>query len=138
MNHYLKVWFCLLFLMAACGDEDSEQGSELEKSGVLGQWELQSRSYDGINPLIIEVGQYLALLEDENQNDLIGNFLARSPGSETEGVFELDPSAGTIRFEFRDRMLIYLYDVQNDALIFDYEEDGTDISEVWIRVEADH
>ena len=112
-----------------------DDGSPLANSGVLGRWELQSRSYDGITPLIKEVGYFLTFLEDQDRSDQIGEFKAISPGSETDGIFELNPSDGTIRFEFRDNAPTYEYEIEGDALIFDYEEDGVEINELWVRAE---
>lgn len=129
--------FCLLFLMlfTACDDDDSIEDSALLKSGALGRWELLSRSYDGITPLIREVGFFLILVEDTNPVDLKGKFTAISPGSETDGVFELNPMNGTIRFEFGNETQTYAYDLQSDALVFDYRSDGTDINEIWVRAD---
>ncbi len=125
----------LLLLVSGCGRDDTDDRSALVKTGLLGRWELQSRSYDGITPLIREVGFFLTFLEDSDRSDLIGQFNAISPGSETDGIFELNPAAGSIRIEFSDKSLTYEYKVQGDALIFDYEEDGSDINEIWIRSE---
>jgi hypothetical protein len=125
----------LLIILTACDNDEPNEDSALVKSGILGRWELQSRSFDGINPLIREVGYYLTLLEDKDRSDLSGDFFSVSPGSETEGVFELNPMNGTIRFEFGDRTLTYNYEVRDDVLIFDYREDDTDIEEIWVKSE---
>jgi len=125
----------LIFFLTACDNDEPNEESALVKSGILGRWELQSRSFDGINPLIREVGYYLTLLEDKDRSDLNGDFFSVSPGSETEGVFELNPMNGTIRFEFGDRTLTYNYGVRDDVLIFDYRYDDTDIEEIWVKSE---
>ncbi len=125
----------LLFTLTACDNDEPNDDSALVKSGILGRWELQSRSFDGITPLIREVGYYLTLLEDKDRSDLTGDFFSVSPGSETAGLFELNPTSGTIRFEFGDRTLTYEYEVQDDVLIFDYREDDTDIEEIWVKSE---
>jgi hypothetical protein len=129
------VGIVMLFILTACDNDEPNDDSALVKSGILGRWELQSRSFDGINPLIREVGYYLTLLEDKDRSDLSGDFFSVSPGSETEGVFELNPMNGTIRFEFGDRTLTYNYEVRDDVLIFDYREDDTDIEEIWVKSE---
>ncbi len=127
------VGIVMLFILTACDNDEPNDDSALVKSGILGRWELQSRSFDGINPLIREVGYYLTLLEDKDRSDLSGDFFSVSPGSETEGVFELNPMNGTIRFEFGDRTLTYNYEVRDDVLIFDYRDDDTDIEEIWVK-----
>jgi len=127
--------FVILFVLTACDNDEPNDDSALVKSGILGRWELQSRSFDGITPLIREVGYYLTLLEDKDRSDLNGDFLSVSPGSETTGLFELTPTSGTIRFEFRSEILIYEYEVREDVLIFNYREDGTDIEEIWVKSE---
>jgi hypothetical protein len=129
------VGIVMLFILTACDNDEPNDDSALVKSGILGRWELQSRSFDGINPLIREVGYYLTLLEDKDRSDLSGDFFSVSPGSETEGVFELNPMNGTIRFEFGDRTLTYNYEVRDDVLIFDYRDDDTDIEEIWVKSE---
>ena len=128
---------CLLIFISitACDNDDPIEESALVKSGVLGRWELLSRSYDGITPLIREVGFFLILTEDTNRGDLSGKFTAISPGSETDGVFELNPMNGTIRFEFGDRILTYEYEFQSDALVLDYNEFGSSINEIWVRAD---
>ena len=125
----------LLFVLTACDNDEPNDDSALVKSGILGRWELQSRSFDGITPLIREVGYYLTLLEDKDRSDLNGDFFSVSPGSETNGLFELNPTSGTIRFEFGDRTLTYNYEVRDDVLIFNYQEDDTDIEEIWVKSE---
>jgi hypothetical protein len=127
--------FVLLFVLTACDNDDSNDDSALVKSGILGRWELLSRSFDGITPLIREVGYYLTLEEDQSLSDFSGDFSAISPGSESSGTFELDPVNGTVSFELGLQTLIYEYDLQDDALIFDYQEDGTAINEIWIRTD---
>jgi hypothetical protein len=127
--------FVILFVLTACDNDEPNDDSALVKSGILGRWELQSRSFDGITPLIREVGYYLTLLEDKDRSDLNGDFLSVSPGSETTGLFELNPTSETIRFEFRSETLIYEYEVREDVLIFNYREDGTDIEEIWVKSE---
>jgi hypothetical protein len=127
--------FVILFVLIACDNDEPNDDSALVKSGILGRWELQSRSFDGITPLIREVGYYLTLLEDKDRSDLNGDFFSVSPGSETTGLFELTPTSGTIRFEFRSETLIYEYEVREDVLIFNYREDGTDIEEIWVKSE---
>ena len=127
--------FVILFVLTACDNDEPNDDSALVKSGILGRWELQSRSFDGITPLIREVGYYLTLLEDKDRSDLNGDFFSVSPGSETTGLFELTPTSGTIRFEFRSEILIYEYEVREDVLIFNYREDGTDIEEIWVKSE---
>jgi len=127
--------FLLLFILTACDNDEPNDDSALVKSGILGRWELQSRSFDGITPLIREVGYYLTLLEDKDGSDLNGDFLSMSPGSETTGLFELNPASGTIRFEFRSDTLIYEYEVRDDVLIFKYRENGTEIEEIWVKSE---
>ena len=125
----------IVLLITACDNEDPIEESDLVKSGILGRWELLSRSYDGITPLIREVGFFLTLTEDTDRGDLIGKFTAISPGSETDGEFELNPVKGTIRFEFGDRILTYEYEFQNDALVLDYNEFGSNINEIWVRAD---
>jgi hypothetical protein len=125
----------LLFTLTSCDNDEPNDDSALVKSGILGRWELQSRSFDGITPLIREVGFFLTLTEDTNRGDLSGEFTAISPGSETDGVFELNPMNGTIRFEFGDRTLTYEYDIQNNTLVFDFKEDGSNINEIWVRAD---
>ena len=127
--------FVILFVLIACDNDEPNDDSALVKSGILGRWELQSRSFDGITPLIREVGYYLTLLEDKDRSDLNGDFFSVSQGSETTGLFELTPTSGTIRFEFRSEILIYEYEVREDVLIFNYREDGTDIEEIWVKSE---
>ena len=127
--------FLLLFILTACDNDEPNDDSALVKSGILGRWELQSRSFDGITPLIREVGYYLTLLEDKDRSDLNGDFFSVSPGSETTGLFELNPTSGTIRFEFRSDTLIYEYEVRDDVLIFKYRENGTEIEEIWVKSE---
>ena len=128
---------CLLIFISitACDDDNTIEESALIKSGVLGRWELLSRSNDGITPLIREVGFFLILTEDTNRGDLSGKFTAIYPGSETDGVFELNPTKGTIRFEFGDRILTYEYEFQSDALVLDYNEFGSSINEIWVRAD---
>jgi len=127
--------FVMLFVLTACDNDEPNDDSVLVKSGILGRWKLQSRSFDGITPLIREVGYYLTLLEDKDRSDLNGDFLSVSPGSETNGLFELNPASGTIRFEFRSDTLIYEYEVLDDVLIFKYRENGTEIEEIWVKSE---
>jgi hypothetical protein len=122
-------------LLAACEKENSDQSSDLENTGILGKWEIQSYTYNGITDMSINCCSFLEFNYDGIAHDLMGDFRAVGTGYETKGIFKLDLKNFTILFEYSNKQKLYEFQIQDSHLAFSYNEDGTEISETWIKLE---
>ncbi|MDR9401253.1 MAG: hypothetical protein RI558_07520 [Psychroflexus sp.] len=122
-------------LITSCSDDDTgqevKQSDNLEQHNVLGEWQLEVRTINGITDAAVECCDFITFSTDDIKNDLSGNFSANGTGYETNGTFDLNPTESIIQFNFDNEVLIYNYEINGNALSFTYEEDGDAIEELW-------
>ena len=134
LKRYFLAILVLVFLMGCSNAEESET-MDLEQTGILANWKFEKRFVNNIANLAVECCDYIEFSDDSHDNDLKGSFTSRGTGYETFGTFEINTASQVITFHFNDNQLIYWYDLQGDRLTFDFEENGQEVEEVWIRVE---
>ncbi|MFO7719320.1 MAG: hypothetical protein R6W85_02625 [Gillisia sp.] len=127
--------FIFMILLTSCDKDQVEQIDNLEQTGVLGMYKLETRIVNGISSLAIECCDYIEFKTDSEPGDLKGVFRAFGVGYETNGVFELNPSTNTIQFEYNDTQTSYGFKSLEDVITFTYSEDNAEIIEYWRKNE---
>lgn len=122
-------------LMAACEKENPDQSSDLENTIILGKWEIQSYTYNGITDMSINCCSFVEFSDDGIAHDLMGDYKASGTGYEKTGIFKLDLENFTILFEYNNKQKLCEFQIQDSHLAFSYNEDGAEISETWIKLE---
>jgi hypothetical protein len=142
MRHFhLSLLFFLAgsLLITSCSDNDTGQegqrSDQLEQYDILGEWQLEVRSINGITDAAVECCDILNLRTDEVKDDLSGVFVANGVGYETQGTFTLKLDANKLEFIHADENLEYAFQVNADVLTFIYEEAGDTIEENWRKQE---
>jgi len=129
---------CMLIGLIGCSEDVEDQNIKedpLLSTQLLGEWEISSRSYNGITPLIRFCCEYLSLEEDAKSDDLKGVFSYSGGSQETNGIFDLDTINGTISFSRENSNSIYTYNTSNGSIAFYFREDDVDVEEVWVKKE---
>ena len=135
--------FLALILCFGCGKDESPQLEpektpqfcDMEQIGLLGEWEIQSRTTNGITPLIVFCCEFINLEDDDLLEDCNGAFKSEGVGYETEGFYTVNADEQTISFVFNNKTLIYGFQVQDTIINFEYTDDGNQIEESWAKVE---
>jgi hypothetical protein len=118
-----------LLLFTACNEDEEAQPQPgpLESSGILGNWEIQFRSYNNISDASALCCEFLLFEEDENQSDLKGKMISTSTGSVTEWEFIMDVENSRITFNRENNTREYEYAINDGSLSFEYMEDSTTV-----------
>lgn len=126
--------FCATTLVFGnCRNGEPIPMDRLEEIGILGKWELQSITIDGITDLSVPNGT-VEFLADGNANDRIGEFISQRDGIEDFGWFELDTATDSIFFSNRNNNIrSFLYSLKGSSLTLKYSERGSVIEEGWVR-----
>ncbi|MEL6390673.1 MAG: hypothetical protein AAFQ02_10945 [Bacteroidota bacterium] len=61
------------FLLGSCSSAEPPIDL-LPSTGILGKWEIQNRSINGIEPLIVVCCEFIEFVADENLDDLTGDY----------------------------------------------------------------
>lgn len=125
----------ILILFSSCKTGEVETADDLEQTGILGEWKLDSRSVDGIADLSIQCCDYITFKPDSEPQDLFGEFTATGLGYETSGVFELNSSTNTIHFDYDNSQKSYEFQVSPSSITFAYLENDQEIIEDWRKEE---
>lgn len=135
MKRFKILFVISLLALASCEKEDVQQVDELEQTGVLGQWKFEKRTVDGVSNLTVECCDYIVFETDSDLSDLKGTFRAFGAEYETNGVFELNTSNGTIQFDYNDSQKIYEFQISDDLITFTYSEGNQEVIEDWRKEE---
>lgn len=126
----------IVVTLTSCSKENPGQELDaLQQIGIPGQWKLEIRLVNGITNLAVKCCDYIDLKTNDQPNDLKGNFTSTGSGYETNGTFELDTIENTILFEFKNKQLLYSYQLDGNVLTFEYSENGQAVIEDWWRIE---
>lgn len=132
----LNIFLIISFALTSCDNgQDTAPIDNLVEVGVLGEWQFEMRSVDGISSLAAECCNFLTFTTDEIPTDFKGNFTNTTEGGETQGVFSIDVSNNTIRFDLSDSQLEYNLEIENDLMTFTYTLNNQTIVEDWRKQE---
>jgi hypothetical protein len=124
--------FATLLLLTSCKKKEAlEQTDNLQQTGILGLWKLDSREINGVLGLAVECCDYIEFITDGEPTDLKGEFKAFGAGYETNGIFELDNTAETVEFTYGDKQLLYDIQISDYTIVFSYSDDDDSIVEHW-------
>jgi len=134
MIRFIAVLLSFAALFAACSTRSSCEESVLVDEGIVGNWEIYQRT-DTVTmlPAFLQ-GEDLVITDDSICSDLQGHWEYRSLNSENGGEFTLDTALQEIIFftptySFRWDYIVVDY----DNLVFEYNDGGLDIRELWRR-----
>ena len=121
-------------LLTSCKDEKIEKTDPLEQIGILGKWNLQSLTINGITDLIIHYDT-IQFNTGDNIDDYKGEFRSVGPGYETIGEFQLNETNNTVLIEYSNTQRQYEFQISNTSMTFTNFEDNDDFIEDWSKVE---
>jgi len=131
---YTVVLLFFTALLGACTTGTSCEESVLVDEGLVGHWEIYQRT-DTVTmlPAFLQ-GEDLIITDDSLCSDLQGLWEYRASNSENGGEFTLDTALQEIIFftptySFRWDYIVVDY----DNLVFEYNNGGLDIRELWRR-----
>ena len=131
---YTVVLLFFTALLGACTTGASCEESVLVDEGLVGHWEIYQRT-DTVTmlPAFLQ-GEDLIITDDSLCGDLQGLWEYKSSNSENGGEFTLDTALQEIIFftptySFRWDYIVVDY----DNLVFEYNNGGLDIRELWRR-----
>ena len=134
MIRFIGVLLSFAALFAACSRRPSCEESVLVDEGIVGNWEIYQRT-DAVTmlPAFLQ-GEDLIITDDSLCSDLQGLWEYKSSNSENGGEFTLDTALLEILFftpaySFRWDYIVVDY----DNLVFEYNDGGLDIRELWRR-----
>jgi len=138
MKSFEVITFMLVFTLitlVGCEKDENEKQDNLQQTGIIGKWKLESRSIDGISSLAVECCDYIEFKTDNELDDFKGEFMAYGTGYETTGEFELNTTENTIHFDYNNTCRSYEYQIFAGLLEFIYMEDDQKIGEDWRKEE---
>ena len=131
---YIVALLFFAALLSACTARPSCEESALVDEGLVGHWEIYQRT-DTVTmlPAFLQ-GEDLIITDDSLCSDLQGLWEYRASNSENGGEFTLDTALQEIIFftptySFRWDYIVVDY----DNLVFEYNNGGLDIRELWRR-----
>jgi hypothetical protein len=134
MIRFIAVLLSFAALFAACSTRPSCEESVLADEGIVGNWEIYQRT-DAVTmlPAFLQ-GEDLIITDDSLCDDLQGLWEYKSSNSDNGGEFILDTALQEIVFftptySFRWDYILVDY----DNLVFEYNDGGLDIRELWRR-----
>lgn len=131
---YIVFLLSVTALFVSCSTETQCESSVITGEGLEGNWEIYQRT-DTVTmlPAFLQ-GEDLIITDDSLCGDLQGLWEYKSSNSENGGEFTLDTALQEIIFftptySFRWDYIVVDY----DNLVFEYNNGGLDIRELWRR-----
>lgn len=125
----------ILWTLSSCNKAIPHSDDLLFDLGLMGEWEISSRTVNGITDLSVQCCEFLELSSDSISNDLNG-FWFYDDGFDTinEGTFTVDTLEGDIQFynqnsSFTRNFVVVSYDV----IYLEYNVGSTYFEEIWRR-----
>ncbi|MDY2586929.1 hypothetical protein [Winogradskyella aquimaris] len=140
MKKYLQILLFTPFLMAfQCESDDPAPFDNLETTGILGSWEIQDEVINGnISDMIPRCCEFLEFDPDDDIRDNKGLLTYNdSQGLVNSGTFEVDFDNQIILFIDNDDdefLFTFSLDESQDILTIDFNEDGTDYTQNWVKI----
>ena len=125
-----------LILFVGCSDDDRNFTDELEQIGIVGNWEISSRSINGITPLIALCCEFIEFKADENKEDLSGIYHWSDGQFSDSGIFKIDiiNQALILQDENDEDVYEFLISESGQEFILNYFDNESLISESWIKI----
>lgn len=120
-------------MVLGCTPEPSEPDL-LDGFGILGSWELSSRTRNGVVDLLPQGGELLELTTDSSAKDLNGAWTYEAGTTTNEGTFALDSTDFDVFFYSNNSTFARQFQKINaDAIYFYYTEGSDAVTETWFR-----
>ncbi len=137
-NYYLLGLVIVLFATSCKKEEEPEiiicdiqESDALVGTGLIGSWEIQSRSIDNLSDASVHCCEFYEFNFDQNTADFEGLFKKTSSGVDLVGIYVVDQSNGTIDLSFMGNTQLIQYSISSGSLIMEYTYNGQDYYEIW-------
>ena len=128
-----------LLLGFQCEDDIVTTDDILIETGLLGRWEIESETIDGISDLTRKCCRFFEFMPDDDVMDDRGLFVfTDSQGLENTGSFTLNESDQIIYLVDDDNdefVIAYLLDPSLQNLTLTFTENGAEFVQGWVRVD---
>lgn len=135
MKNFKTIFLLLsisLFLFTSCEDDDALQNTDsLEEVGILGEWEIESRTTNGATDMSVNCCDFITFETGNDINDTKGEFQRQGEGYDRSGEFIVSTLEETIEFKFDNREVLYGFEISDDLITFTYSENDATIVEDW-------
>ena len=135
MRKPLLFSFFILWTLTACNKAIPYSDDQLFDLGLLGTWEISSRTVNGTPDPMVDCCEYLELLGDSILEDLSGLwFYDDGDTVQNQGTFTVDAVEGDIQFyhqnsTFTPDSVVVSYDV----IYLEHHVGSTFFEEIWRR-----
>lgn len=128
-----------ILAFSACKKESDEtlpvnKVDKLDDIGILGEWEIESRSINGIDDMLPICCEFLDFQTGSNMEDLNGNVRYLEIDRDIAGKFEIDQANMTIEFIFEDYNYSSKLEIKDNVMHLTYSNEGLVIEDAWVRV----
>ena len=136
MKRLTEFGFLLLLVvfLASCEKEPSKPVGKLEELEILGTWEINAQTINGITDMSVLCCEFTEFMEDQDLNDHKGNYRTYGNGHESAGVFEIDPNNARILWGETNTQA-YNYELQANQLRVSYVQENTSYELVYLRID---
>lgn len=125
----------LLWTLSACNKAIPHSDDLLFDVGLMGEWEISSRTVNGTPDPTVDCCEYLELRGDSVLEDLSGYwFYDDGDTVQTEGTFTVDTLEGDIQFYHQNSSFTRNYVVVSyDVIYLEHYAGSTYFEEIWRR-----
>jgi hypothetical protein len=121
-------------LLISCENHEPPAGDVLTEEGLLGYWEVSSRTVNGQRDPSVDCCEFLALDADADANDLWGQWSYTKDTFTQSGTFQVDTALLTMWFYTQNSSFIKEYEVGSyDVLGLANHVGSNYIGEIWRR-----
>mgnify|MGYP001326388915 CR=1 FL=1 len=135
MRKPLLFSFFILWTLTACNKAIPYSDDQLFDLGLLGAWEISSRTVNGTPDPMVDCCEYLELLGDSILEDLSGLwFYDDGDTVQNQGTFTVDAVEGDIQFYHQNSTFTRNYVVVSyDVIYLEHHVGSTFFEEIWRR-----
>ena len=135
MRKPLLFSFFILWTLTACNKAIPYSDDQLFDLGLLGAWEISSRTVNGTPDPMVDCCEYLELLGDSILEDLSGLwFYDDGDTVQNQGTFTVDAVEGDIQFYHQNSTFTRNYvEVSYDVIYLEHYVGSTYFEEIWRR-----
>ena len=136
MKQLQLILFLFFLLGCSTGDDNDNRTDKLNPIGILGNWKINDRSFDGITPLIVVCCEFIEFKADENKQDLSGLYNWSSGQFRGSGIFTIDNinQALILQDENDEDVYEFIISESGQEFLLNYLDNETLISESWIKI----